>query len=626
VPAALNQVRMLAGGTALVLLLGAGCATPVGSDRTEPGPIQRQLSASVLSTGRLSAQALQVLDREALRDRVEDDTEGVLRDLLSSFRAREDDDVLYALAEVSYFHAERGSDVGYYLSAAVYAYALLFPEVGSRPRFEGSDPRLRTTFDLYNRALAEGLLLLREQGRTAADLRELPIPPGLLSIEWRGSLEWNGFPLDGLVPAAHLKVRGLRNRYRRAGIGAPFIASLSEGGPLSGFEQQHVPRGLKVPLTAFLRIEEPRRGIVRGAIQSRLEAYAADQADSVTIDGARVPLEAETTSALAHTLEGSRVWDFELSGFFSGERILGESDAGGSGLLLIHPYQPGRIPLVLVHGTASSPARWAELVNEIENDPSLATHYQIWLFRYNTGNPIGYSGGRFRAALSEAVGALDPDGRDPALRRMVLLGHSQGGLLIKLAAVSSGDRFWRRVSSKSLDALDLPEGTREQFRASLFFEPLPFVKRVIFLATPQRGSYLASFSLARFFSDLITLPGGIVKAVADVKNLGSDAALLYRLDRLPTSIDNMTPGNPFIQTLASLPVDPAVFAHSIIAVKRAGPPDHQSDGVVRYESAHVEGMRSEKIVRSGHSAQGNPDAIKEVRRILHEHLDTQEPR
>ncbi len=348
--AALNRLRSLLGAATLVLLLAAGCSTPVGSEATEPGPIQRQLSASVLSTGHLSAQTLQVLERESLRDRVQAKPEHVLRDLLASFRAREDDDVLHALAEVSYWYAGRASsDPGSYLAAAVYAYALLFPEEGSGSRFPGWDPRLRTTFDLYNRALAEGLLLLREQAsvaRTEApDLRELRIPPGLLSIEWhRDSLEWNGFPLDGFVPAAHLKVRGLRNRYRRPGIGAPFIASRAKGAPLTSFEQQHVPSGLKVPQTAFLSIEEPRRAILRGTIQSRLEAYPADQADSVRIDGVRVPLEAETTSALAHTLEGSRVWNFELSGFFRGDPLRElSSDAGASGVLLIHPYQPGWI-------------------------------------------------------------------------------------------------------------------------------------------------------------------------------------------------------------------------------------------------------------------------------------------
>ena len=43
---------------------------------------------------------------------------------------------------------------------------------------------------------------------------------------------------------------------------------------------------------------------------------------------------------------------------------------------MTHPHKPGRIPVVLVHGTASSPARWAELINELQNDPRFWAHYQ----------------------------------------------------------------------------------------------------------------------------------------------------------------------------------------------------------------------------------------------------------
>jgi hypothetical protein len=78
----------------------------------------------------------------------------------------------------------------------------------------------------------------------------------------------------------------------------------------------------------------------------------------------------------------------------------------------------------------------------------------------------------------------------------------------------------------------------------------------------------------------------------------------------------MTPGNPFIQTLAEVPVAPGIHAHSIIAVRGPGPPEGQSDGVVRYESAHIEGVESELVVRSSHSAQGKPETIEEIRRIL----------
>src|SRR5262249_55855918 len=86
--------------------------------------------------------------------------------------------------------------------------------------------------------------------------------------------------------------------------------------------------------------------------------------------------------------------------------------------------------------------------------------------------------------------------------------------------------------------------------------------------------------------------------------------------KLPTSIDNMTPTNRFVQTLVTIPVAPQVAAHSIIAVKGEGPPENGNDGVVEYTSAHIDGVESELVVNSGHSAQGNPYTVEEVRRIL----------
>ena len=61
------------------------------------------------------------------------------------------------------------------------------------------------------------------------------------------------------------------------------------------------------------------------------------------------------------------------------------------------------------------------------------------------------------------------------------------------------------------------------------------------------------------------------------------------------------------------------MANSIIAVDSDAPLSEAGDGAVKYMSAHIDGVESEKIVRSGHSVQGNPETIMEVKRILHEH-------
>jgi hypothetical protein len=57
-----------------------------------------------------------------------------------------------------------------------------------------------------------------------------------------------------------------------------------------------------------------------------------------------------------------------------------------------------------------------------------------------------------------------------------------------------------------------------------------------------------------------------------------------------------------------------------------GDTPNSSDGVVPYWSAHLDGAQSEKIVPSNHSTPLNPEAIAEVRRILHLHLKSQRAR
>ena len=158
----------------------------------------------------------------------------------------------------------------------------------------------------------------------------------------------------------------------------------------------------------------------------------------------------------------------------------------------------------------------------------------------------------------------------------------------------------------------------------VFFEPLPFVKTVIFIATPHRGSVLAGGRLQRWVSDLVTLPADFVKAVPELATAitqGKDAATAERLGHGHRSIDAMDPKSPFTQAYNTLEIAPGVDVHSIIAAQGEGPLKNLSDGVVTYESAHLDGVASELVVRSGHSTQSHPQTLLEVGRILHQNLD-----
>lgn len=284
---------------------------------------------------------------------------------------------------------------------------------------------------------------------------------------------------------------------------------------------------------------------------------------------------------------------------------------------MMHPHKPGRTPVVLVHGTASSPARWAELVNELENDPRFWEQYEIWLFIYNTGNPIAYSAMLLRDALSQLVKEIDPDGKDAHLRHMVVMGHSQGGLLTKMTVIDSGMRLW--PFSVPPAELDIDAETRELLTNALVIKPLPFVRRVVFIATPHRGSYQALGILGNLASWLVHLPGRFTKLSLDLVTLQTKGLFVGPMTGVPTSIDNMNPNNRFILGLSAIPIADGVVANSIVGVEGGGPPAEGGDGVVKYSSAHIDGVESEKIVHSGHSMQGNPETIQEVKRILFEH-------
>ncbi len=286
------------------------------------------------------------------------------------------------------------------------------------------------------------------------------------------------------------------------------------------------------------------------------------------------------------------------------------------------PYRPGLIPVVFVHGTGSSVVRWAEMYNRLLADPEIRGSFQVWFFQYDSGNPIALSALRLRDALEGAVRRLDPDGKDPALHRMVLIGHSQGGLLAKMQSISAGDRIWNAVSRKPFDQLRLSDATRDLLRRALFVEPLPEVARVVFISTPHRGSFVAaSRIIANLVRRLTTLPLQLSQVSLDIsRNL--DAA---RSPFMPTAVDNMSPRHPFIRGLQDIPVAPSIHAHSIISVEAnywsdgSFNAEQGNDGVVAYSSAHIDGVESELVVRSPHSCQGNPHTIEEVRRILRLH-------
>jgi pimeloyl-ACP methyl ester carboxylesterase len=591
------------------ILLTAGCGTPVSLERLDDVAAHRQLTANALTVGELSTSARNILRQRALSERYDSDPEGAIAALHAIVaEGGGGENEVITLAEMAFLYGEKSQQRPYFLAATVYSYAFLFPENGWKPP-SPYDPRLRLAADLYSLGIIHGF--------TSADGTNVEfksggyeLPFGWLYLDVNPSaFERYNRRIIALAPVQNFEIRGLVNRYRHAGIGAPLAATTE---PIVAERGMQVAPRMKLPITALLRLDAPRRQLGLKELRAELNLYNTFDSATTTVAGQRVPLEADETATLAYVLASPEIWERELKAFFSGVF----SESAPTQLASIDAYRPGRIPVVFVHGTASSAGRWGDMVNDLLDDPQIRDHFQFWFFTYDTGNPVLYSAALLREALRDAVQKLDPAGADPALSEMVVIGHSQGGLLAKAMVVDTGDRVWNAIAYKPIEEINLSTEQRDLFRRSVFIKPMPNVRRVVFIATPHRGSYLTEYPVTGLLARFITLPASIVGALSEFATRNSGDFKVDPRNLESGSLFGMTPNNPVLQTMAATPVAPGVHAHSIIAVAGDGPVEGSDDGVVKYESSHLDGVDSEYIVRSTHSTQSNPYTIQEVRRIL----------
>ncbi len=603
----------------LVLLL-SGCGTPVGVKPAGLRDAYQQINASALSDAEPSYSTKVVLHRYNLVDQVKKDPHATILALHEKASGEDDRrDLRFALAELNFLYAEilqkddhnynKVLAPDYFLTSAIYAYLFLLGD-SQEPLPSPYDNRFREACELYNRALGKGLAT-GENGHVPLKARVRKLPIGQLSLTINTSaLKWDINQFERVICADDYLVRGFTTRNRMSGMGLPLIAVKPKSAALTG---ERV-----APITAFLRIIGGRKELMMGTGRAELELYSSFDDPKVTVNGQTVPLETDTTAPIALALDNPDAWSQGLRRFFMLEEQIEPQ------ILTVQPYERGRIPVVFVHGTASDMVWWAEMLNTLRGDPLLRKHCQFWFFRYNSSRPVLSSGAALRKILIEKRREFDPDGTDPAMNQMVVIGHSQGGLLTKQTVVETEEKIWLSLSDTPLDKMDMDAEAKETIRELMFIEPLPFVKRVVFISTPHRGSFLAKNWVMSVFRRIVSLPINVVKGAASFMNIAGKLKLPIQLEgKMPTSLDGMSPSNPVLKTLAGIPVNPGVTSHSIVAVQGDDELYESNDGVVEYKSAHIDGVASEFIVHSGHSCQEHPLTIEEVRRILLEHLVSQ---
>jgi len=573
---------------------------------------------------------LQILRRYDLDELHHEDPAATLTQLQQEMRREPTADKIHAFSELAYINGYKADVLGkddkalnLYGAAAFYAYAYLFDPCYDNYR-NPYDPQFRRACDVYNASLEAALRLIRRNGQLLPG-ESLVVHTGseqiCVDVVARGS--WRAEEFERLEFVSDYRITGLKNHHRSHGLGVPMLATRQVANPNNPLEKYY-PETLSFPVTAFLRITPaPPGSPAQSTRHCVLELFDPLDSTDIVVANRLVPLETDISTALGYKLEKSHENNESLIATVG---LLDPAKASDvEGLYMVEPYDPNKIPVLMVHGLWSSPMTWMELFNDLLAYPEIRRHFQFWFYLYPTGEPFWLSANQLRHDLAEVRQVLDPHQANPIFQHVVLVGHSMGGLVSVMQTLESDDHFWNVLSEKPFEQWQADPKIRRRVAETVFFHPSPMIGRVITIGTPHRGSKFAN-EYTRFLArKLIRLPSNLlwIAHQLTVENPGffDNTELLT----ISTSIDSLAPDCPVFPALLEARRAPWTKYHNIVGVVEEdwllSAFSEYGDGVVSFESAQRDDFASELVVNADHvSVHAHPRTVLEVRRILLEHL------
>jgi pimeloyl-ACP methyl ester carboxylesterase len=607
------------------LALMGGCGSPYKSVDLDPLKLFQEKGKNAVNSTKPSWETRQTLRLMFLDESYRKDPQQVISAIEQRVKEEPTPELRMALAELSLLEARRytKSDpqkaIVYYLVSALQSYDYLFSDtrsVSSSPL----TPSFRFMADVYNLAVSD-LIDLRVSRTDKWDSKDFEYEGVHYHFEVvkEGPGVWDPTWFDYLYNSYEIRVTGLANEYITKGLGAPLVGIVEKPSEDPHFGRFYPPRLVSYPVSAVL-LFDPAKDTDPPSREIRLVFYNSLEIDSIEIQDRTVPLEADFTTPLGLQLR-------KTNPFRVGLRHLTESDVEleNAGIYMLEPYRPDKIPVVMVHGLMSSPATWAAMFNDLRGDAQLREKYQFWFFMYPTGLPIGYSASILRDQLNAVHAAFDPDGTNPNFNQMVLIGHSMGGLLSRTVVQDSGTKYWDYFFKEPFETINLDSETKQLIGHVMFFEHLPYVKRVIFIATPHQGSPMADRWYTGILSGMVNLPSVVSETTAKISGgqAMTQSAASEFTKKTPNALNLLSPSSVFMKATSSIPLRSDIPYHSIIGTRKSTDDGAgTSDGIVPYESSHLNFTESEILVPSGHNAHTHPLAIVEVKRILYEHMSS----
>lgn len=527
-------------------------------------------------------------------------------------------EALHAYSEVSYLAAQSARTKDRELAMELCLDAVKFswryltePDVDGR-LIDANAGRHRETTDIYNTSLQELLRLVKNSGKhhLGTTIR-MPLTGRQLDVEIPHPTHWlSESQLGEFHFVADYELKNLRSRHDSSGVGVPIVIrrQRQDGGELEDYYAERLSFPATVVAT-FPQVSD------KSEQRIRLQLFDPRDSDGVVVNDTLVPLETDLSTPLAWFLTNPKLSLLDTFAFLRPDQA-----ETLEGLYMVQPYDPDRIPVLMVHGIWSSPITWMEMFNDLQSDPTIREKYQFWFYMYPTGQPLTFATASLRDRLREVRQRCDPHGRNAKLDQMVVVGHSMGGLMSYLLTIDSHDKLWNSMSQLPVADIKADQKTHEAIQRVFFFEADRSVDRIVTIASPFGGSGYANVFTRWLSGSLVFLPSK-TSSLSELIFRQNNQSIWDRMFAPRTSVDSLNRNSAVLSLVGQTTIPDDVVHHNVVGVNKGRTIAEWTDGVVKLTSARREDADSEIRVAAGHSeVHRRPEAIGEVRRVLLKHL------
>ncbi|MDP1560703.1 MAG: alpha/beta fold hydrolase [Pirellulaceae bacterium] len=624
----------------LAMVASIGTSETVKLKRVHPTPLEQVKRYLNPMPPEPSARNQQILRRYALQKQFQSDRTAAIDKLWELSEVDANADLvacvsLLSLAEAQHHarYSRSQAALDWHILSLVSACNYLWS-----PKYEMTrnqyDPNFSDVTTAYNESLKELLRFLKKNSEFREETSQI-IATRLfdLKLDCRILGQWDEQEFERLEFVSDFDIQGLKNHHRQYGLGVPLIAVRAKREEMRSPSEKYYPPNLTFPVTAFLRLPTETQifHTRRPQIQAELEMIDPLRQTKVFVNNLESPLATDFTAPLAYYLNDPLYRSNLLAHVSLLNSELGDEVRG---LYMLEPYDPAKIPVVMVHGFWSSAITWTEMFNDLRANPVINQRYQFWFYMYPTGQPFWVSAKQMRDDLAEVHQTLDPESKSLALDQMVLVGHSMGGLISYLQTVDSGDKIWKLLSDEPFENVKGDPAVIDDLRKTFFFTPNPQVKRVVTMAMPYQGSDIANPTTRWLGRSFFRLPQLLLKGNSELVKQNPGLFKNADLLTIDTSVDSLALDSPFFVALNQVRPAPWTRYHNVYG--RYQPTNAyqrweqyvwgEGDGVVDVENAQFPYANSTDEVDGRHmTLHHSAKSIWIVRQVLLQHLADSAP-